>query len=195
MFRPSTGTGWIEVVVGCMFSGKSEELIRRLDRARLARAKVIAIKPSIDNRYAPGAIASHSGTQFAAVPIGSVEEIPAICADYDVIGIDEAQFLEGVTEIVFDLAGLGKRVIVAGLDLDYRGMPFGPVPNLMATAEVVDKLHAVCVVCGAAATRSQRIAASTEQVLVGSDGVYEARCRKHWSPKPVFANQQPGTED
>lgn len=195
MFRPPEGTGWVEVVAGCMYSGKSEELIRRLDRSVRAHKKVLAIKPGIDNRYTAEAISAHSGSTFGAVKITSSAEILALCEDYDVIGIDEAQFLEGLVEVVHDLATRGKRVIVAGLDLDYRGMPFGPVPALMATAEVVDKLHAVCVSCGAPATRSQRITASDQQVLVGSDGVYEARCRRHWSPLPVFSEPRVDTQE
>lgn len=187
MFRPPQGTGWVEVVSGCMFSGKSEELIRRLGRSVLAQQKVIAIKPGIDNRYAADAIASHSGAKFKAVAVQSAAEIPALCEGYQVVGIDEAQFLEGLVEVVHDLATSGKQVIVAGLDLDFRGMPFGPVPALLATAEVIEKLHAVCVVCGAPATRSQRVADSETRVLVGSSGVYEARCRRHWSPVPVFS--------
>ncbi len=196
MFRPPEGTGWVEVVAGCMFSGKSEELIRRLNRAVRARRTVLAIKPGIDTRYEVAALATHDGTKFEATAVRSSDEIMALCANFEVIGIDEAQFLEGLVEVAHDLAMMGKRVIVAGLDLDYRGMPFGPVPALMATAEVVDKLHAVCVTqgCQAPATRSQRIAASEERVLVGSTGVYEARCRRHWSPLPVF-NETARMED
>lgn len=187
MFCSSAGAGSVEVVAGCMYSGKSEELIRRLVRARIARLKVLAIKPKIDTRYDAHAISSHDGSKIEAVTVTSADEIFDLCRDVDVVGIDEAQFLEGLPDVVHDLATAGKRVIVAGLDLDFRGKPFGPVPTLMATADLVDKLHAVCVVCGASATRSQRIAASDQQVLVGSDGVYEARCRQHWSPLPTFS--------
>jgi thymidine kinase len=178
-----------------MYSGKSEELIRRLHRGLLAQQTVLAIKPKIDNRYDAESIVSHSGFTFKAVSVASAADIMALAESYDVIGIDEAQFLEGLVEVVHDLATRGKRVIVAGLDLDYRGMPFGPVPALLATAEVIDKLHAVCTHCGNTATRSQRIAASDEQVLVGSAGVYEARCRRHWSPLPTFSGGRQARED
>lgn len=197
MFQPKGRMGWVEVVVGGMFSGKTEELIRRLRRASYAKQRVISVKPRIDDRYSEENIASHSGQEFEAVPVKSASEIMFLAEEAHVVGIDEAQFLEGVGEVVQDLAKKGKRVIVAGLDMDYRGMPFGPIPNLMATAEQVDKLHAVCTICGMPASRSQRISASDEQVLIGASGVYEARCRQHWSPQPVFSadHRMERTED
>ena len=188
MLNLPPGTGWVEVVAGCMFSGKTEELIRRLRRATYAKQKVVSFKPSIDNRSE--VLASHSGASLNEVPIASIEsaeQIRGLVGDAQVVGIDEAQFIEGLDDVVQDLANEGRRIIVAGLDMDYRGVPFGPIPGMMATAEMVDKLHAVCMVCGGPASRSQRISNSDEQVLIGAAGVYEARCRQHWSPQPVFS--------
>ena len=181
-------SGWVEVIAGGMFSGKTEELIRRLRRSTYANQTVISIKPAVDNRSE--GLASHSGHVLDAVEVANAEAIRVLAKDAQVVGIDEAQFLEDLEEVVQDLANAGKRVIVAGLDMDYRGIPFGPIPALMATAEMVDKLHAVCVCCGAAASRSQRIADSDNQVLIGAKGVYEARCRAHWSPQPVFSSDR-----
>jgi len=182
-------SGRIEVIVGSMFSGKSEELIRRLQRARYAKQKVVSFKPSIDIRYDENQIASNSGLRQEALPIQTAEDIRALVGDAQVVGIDEAQFIDGIVEIVQDLASAGKRVLVAGLDMDYRGIPFGPIPHLMAIAEQVDKIHAVCMECGREASMSQRISASEEQVLIGATGVYEARCRAHWSPYPIFGTR------
>jgi thymidine kinase len=185
-YTPSSG--WVEVIAGGMFSGKTEELIRRLRRATFAHQNVISIKPAVDDRSE--GIASHSGQSLDAITVPDAEAIRELAKDAEVVGIDEAQFLEGLDEVVQDLANAGKRVIVAGLDMDYRGIPFGPIPGMLATAERVDKLHAVCMSCGAPASRSQRISNSDKQVLIGADGVYEARCRAHWSPQPVFSSDR-----
>jgi len=183
--------GRIEVIAGCMFSGKTEELIRRLRRATLAKQKVLVFKPAIDNRYAPEKIASHAGVTFDAIPIDHPEEMLAQLQDADVIGLDEGQFFPPeIVETVQAVARGGKRVVIVGLDMDYQGVPFGSMPQLLAIAERIDKLTAVCMVCGTDATRSQRIAASDSQVLVGGDDVYEARCRQHWSPTPVFSRME-----
>ena len=184
----SESLGQVEAIAGCMFSGKTEELIRRLRRAIIGNQNVVAFKPAIDNRFAPERLASHAGLTLEAFPVSGPQEIFDRSKDADVVGIDELQFFdETVVEVAQALANNGKRVICAMLDMDYRGVPFGPVPNLLAVAERVDKLTAVCMTCGSHATRSQRIAASDDQVLVGGEGVYQARCRKHWSPQPVFS--------
>ncbi|MBN2007226.1 MAG: thymidine kinase [Anaerolineae bacterium] len=183
----SSSTGWIEVICGSMFSGKTEELIRRLRRAQIARQKIQVFKPTIDVRYTNKAIASHNGLQEKAIPVQDSAALRArVDPDSNVIAIDEVQFFdEGIITLCNDLAVQGKRVICAGLDMDFRGMPFGPIPQLLAVAERVDKLQAICVVCGAAASRTQRLIegrpASDDDpiVLVGASEVYEARCRAH----------------
>ncbi len=180
-------TGSIEVVTGSMFSGKTDELIRRLRRATIARQKVQVFKPVIDNRYAGEKVTSHAGSDYDAVPIVSAADIRAILdADTTVVAIDEAQFFgPEISEIVQQLADKGLRVIVAGLDTDFRGEPFGPMPQLMAQAERVDKLHAICMVCGEAASRTQRLVNGKPAyyddpiVIVGASELYEARCRHH----------------
>lgn len=188
-------TGWVEVIAGCMFSGKTSELIRRLTRATIAKQKVVAFKPVVDDRHDTPNILSHEGffqdrREFRAQPMASSEAILEASRDAEVVGIDEVQFFDaGLPDVVERLARAGKRVILAGLDLDYRGTPFGSVPELMARADDVDKTYAVCVICGASATRSQRIADSDEKVLVGAESVYQARCRGHWSPEPVLSRQ------
>lgn len=177
--------GWIEVVCGSMFSGKTEELLRRLRRAQIARQKVQVFKPAIDQRYSDTAIASHNGLQATAIPVqNSAEMRQRLDPDTAVIAIDEVQFFDnGIVALCTELADQGKRVICAGLDLDFRGVPFGPLPQLLALAERVDKLQAICIVCGGPASRSQRLLngepAHYEDpvVLVGADEVYEARCR------------------
>lgn len=180
--------GWVEVVVGCMFSGKTEELVRRLRRAPYAKQKVASFKPVIDARYHKTHIQSHGGISIEATPVKSPEDILRLVGDAQVVGIDEAQFFdETLVDVVQELAREGRRVIVAGLDLDYRGVPFGPIPHIMAVAEYVTKVHALCTVCGAPASRSQRVTDSDNQVLVGGATAYEARCRKHWSPQPTFS--------
>jgi thymidine kinase len=173
-------SGWIEIIVGSMFSGKSEELIRRLKRAKIARQKVQVFKPKIDNRYSDEEIASHSGLKHDSFPVANTAELKEmIDEDTRVIGIDEGQFFDaGLVEVVNRLANEGKRVIVAGLDQDYRGVPFGPMPHLLAIAEFVTKTHAICVKCGETANYSQRTFESAELVEVGASGKYEARCRR-----------------
>ncbi len=180
-----SNSGWIEVIVGPMYSGKSEELIRRIRRVKIARQKVKVFKPLIDNRYSKSDVVSHSGDSIEAISIDHPEEMFAkITDDTDVIGIDEIQFFHPeIVGICEKLADDNKRVIVAGLDRDFRGEPFTPVPELMARAEYIDKLHAICVICGDPATRTQRLIdgkpASYDDpvIMVGSQEVYEARCR------------------
>jgi len=178
--------GWIEMIVGPMYSGKSEELIRRIKRAKIARQKVQVFKPSIDNRYSITEVVSHNGDKEGAHSVeNSTEILNLVSEDTDVIAIDEVQFFdEEIVEVCKKLADKGKRVICAGLDLDFRGEPFGPVPRLLAIAEFVDKIQAICVVCGNPATRTQRLINgkpakySDPIVLVGAKEAYEARCRK-----------------
>ena len=179
--RETFGRGWIEVVCGCMFSGKTEELIRRLQRAHIARQKVQVFKPHIDDRYGKEFVASHSQSRVLSIPVEKAMDILDRIEDSTrVVGVDEAQFFdETIVDVVRRLANRGLRVVVAGLDMDYRAEPFGPMPELMCIAEQVTKLSAICTVCGGPATRTQRVAASQEQVLVGAQGMYEARCREH----------------
>lgn len=185
------GAGRIEVICGCMFSGKSEELLRRLRRAQIARLNVLVVKPASDVRYGRHAVVTHNKDEIPCVAVAHVEDIPALAEEADVIGIDEAQFFDGdLVRIAEDLADDGKRVILAGLDQDYRGRPFGPIPQLMAVAEEVYKTLAVCTVCGAPAHRSQRLVPSDAQVLLGATEAYEARCRRHWDPERFDAEQQ-----
>jgi thymidine kinase len=177
------GVGWIEVVTGCMFSGKTEELIRRIRRAQYARMPVVVFKPAIDERYAVDSVGSHSGQRLRSFQIRHSDEIPALVGDAAVVGIDEAQFLDnGLVRVCEDLANQGRRVIVAGLDMDYLGRPFEPMPHLLAVAEYIHKQLAICVVCGNPADRSQRIVRGDARVLVGETEAYEARCRLHWDP-------------
>ncbi len=168
-----------------MFSGKSEELIRRLRRAQIARRRVQIFKPRIDDRYATNAIASHSSLTIDAICIDEPEDVLRLLDDrVEVVGIDEAQFFSSnIVDVCEKLANLGKRVLVAGLDQDYLGRPFEPVPALMAVAEYVTKTLAVCVVCGAPANRSQRLVSSDERVVVGAATSYEARCRRCFEPE------------
>jgi thymidine kinase len=178
------GTGWIEVIVGSMFSGKSEELIRRLNRARIARQKVQVFKPIIDSRYSVKEIASHSGHKHDSKPVSTVAEmLVEIEADTQVVGIDEGQFFDmELINAVNELASSGKRVIVAGLDQDYTGRPFEPMPQLLSVAEFITKTHAICVKCGSTANYSQRTVESEARVEVGASDKYEARCRKCFVP-------------
>jgi len=180
----NNGTGWIEVIAGSMFSGKSEELIRRLNRARIARQKVQVFKPSIDARYSIEEIASHSGQKHVSLPVSSTAEmLSQIHQDTQVVGIDEGQFFDAaIVDAVNYLAGSGKRVIVAGLDQDYTGKPFDPMPQLLSIAEFITKTHAICVKCGATANYSQRTVESEARVEVGASDKYEARCRKCFVP-------------
>ena len=178
------GAGWVEVIVGSMFSGKSEELIRRLRRAQIARQKVQVFKPKIDNRYSAEEIASHSGMTHVSNPVMTAKELMAqIKDDTEVVGIDEGQFFDReIIEAVNQLANCGRRVIIAGLDQDYTGKPFEPMPQLLSTAEFITKTHAICVKCGATANYSQRTFESEELVEVGASGKYEARCRQCFVP-------------
>ncbi|HMA17783.1 MAG TPA: thymidine kinase [Thermoanaerobaculia bacterium] len=179
-----THLGWIEVICGSMFSGKSEELIRRLRRAIIAKQRVQIFKPTIDSRYSEAEIVSHSEMRMPSVPVASSAELlDKVDHRTEVVGIDEAQFFdEGVVEAAQRLADQGKRVIVAGLDKDFRGQPFGPIPTLMAVAEDVTKTLAICVRCGSPANNTQRLVESDELVVVGAQGVYEARCRRCFEP-------------
>jgi thymidine kinase len=186
--------GWIEVICGSMFSGKSEELIRRVKRAEIARLKVQVFKPSVDTRYLAGQVSSHSGAHMDAHTVSNSGDIVALTGhDCDVVAIDEVQFFDlGVVAVCEGLAKSGKRVVCAGLDMDFRGEPFGPMPELLARAEEVDKLHAICMECGAPATRTQRLIngkpARYEDpiVLIGASESYQARCRKcHTVPRFV----------
>ncbi len=176
--------GWIEVIAGSMFSGKSEELIRRLTRARIARQKVQVFKPGIDARYSVEEIASHSGQKHISLPVNSTSEMmEQVMPDTEVIGIDEAQFFDmEIIAAVNSLAEMGKRVIIAGLDQDYMGKPFEPMPQLLSIAEFITKTHAICVRCGATANYSQRTVESEARVEVGASDKYEARCRKCFVP-------------
>jgi thymidine kinase len=177
--------GWIEVLTGSMFSGKTEELIRRLCRAQIARQQVQVFKPSLDSRFNLGHIVSHSHLRIASQTVGSSDQIVKLVGqDTEVVGIDEGQFFDdNLPSACSSLADRGKRVIVAGLDQDYLGRPFEPMPQLLAVAEYITKTLAVCVVCGNPANHTQRLVASTERVLVGSAGMYEARCRHCFDPQ------------
>lgn len=179
-------TGWIEVITGCMFSGKTEELIRRLNRARYAKQSVKIFKPRIDQRYSKDSVVSHSQQQVSAVAVADAHEIFEHVADVDVVGIDEVQFFGDPALVVAErLANEGRRVVVAGLDQDFLGRPFPPVPELMAVAEYVTKNLAICMVCGNPADRSQRIVKREATVVVGGAEAYEARCRRCFEPRPV----------
>ncbi len=172
-------TGWIEVIVGPMYSGKSEELIRRLRRALIARQKVEIFKPSIDVRYGADHIVSHSESRIPSRLVATALEIEPLAVEAQVVGIDEGQFLGPDLPAVVDrLAESGKRVIVAGLDQDYRAQPFEPMPQLLAIAEYITKTLAICVVCGAPGSRTQRTRPESGRVVVGGAGLYEARCRR-----------------
>ena len=180
--RP-TKSGWIEVVVGPMYSGKTEELIRRLRRAQIARQRVEIFKPAIDVRYGADHIVSHSELRIPSRLVSTATDILAHADEAEVIGIDEGQFLgPELPRVVNALADQGKRVIVAGLDQDYLGKPFEPMPQLLAIAEYLTKTLAICMVCGAPANHTQRLVASTERVLVGAQWTYEARCRRCFDP-------------
>lgn len=170
--------GWIEVIAGCMFSGKTEELIRRLNRAVIAKQKVEIFKPEVDTRYRLESIVSHNKKSIKCLPIKSSKDILSHINDCDVIGIDEAQFLdEDIIKVCKTLAEKGCRVIVAGLDMDYKGDPFGCIPQLMATAEYVTKVHAICAVCSGVASHSYRLSPSQDRIHLGEKESYEARCR------------------
>ncbi len=199
--KPSSG--WIEVVCGSMFSGKTEELIRRVRRAQIARQKVQVFKPAMDTRYADREVASHNGMQVEAVPVEDPTQLRALIEpDTTVVAIDEGQFFDqGLVDLCENLADEGIWVIVAGLDMDFRGEPFGPMPQLMARAERVDKLQAICVVCGGPASHTQRLidgrpaAYDDPVILVGASEVYQARCRGcHVVPASSSAGEPAGSE-
>ena len=184
--------GWIEVVTGCMFSGKTEELIRRLRRAQYARQSVVVFKPGIDARYSEDSVGSHSGQRMRSINIERAADIRGLVGEAQVIGVDEAQFLDAeLVDVCEELANDGRRVIVAGLDMDYLGRPFEPIPHLLAVAEYITKQLAICVVCGNPADRSQRLVNRGSRVQVGETEAYEARCRLHRDPHNFDQEQQP----
>ena len=171
--------GWIEVITGSMFSGKTEELIRRLNRARIAQQRIEIFKPKVDTRYDDHDVVSHDENAIRSTPVAFSTEILLLSENCDVVGIDEAQFFDGeITSVCTKLSNAGKRVIVAGLDMDFEGNPFGPMPELMAQAEFVTKVHAICKKCGALASYSYRLAKEKDTVFLGEQNEYEARCRR-----------------
>lgn len=172
-------TGWIEVICGSMFSGKTEELIRRLNRAKIARQRIQIFKPALDKRYHEENIVSHNDNSIRSIPVEFSQQISDLAENCEVVGLDEAQFFdEGIVGVCDGLANSGKRVIIAGLDMDFMGKPFGCMPQLMAIAEYVTKVHAICMVCGEVASHSYRLSPSSERVLLGETDLYEARCRR-----------------
>lgn len=179
--------GRLEVITGPMFCGKTDELLRRLRRASIAKQNIQVFKPGFDIRYGSEKVTSHAGNEYEAYPVENITEIPTVLLDdVTVVAIDEAQFFgEGIIPVVQDLVDRGIRVIVAGLDMDFRGVPFGQMPKLLALAEIVDKLHAICMVCGEEATRTQRLVDGEPAyhddpiIIVGASEMYEARCRIH----------------
>ena len=174
----SVKRGWIEVIVGSMFSGKTEELIRRLKRAKYAKQEVEIYKPVIDIRYSEEEVVSHDENSILSTPVDSSANILLLASNADVIGIDEAQFFDiGLLEVAGKLADAGKRVIIAGLDMDYLGKPFGPIPGLMAIAEYVTKVHAICMRCGQLAQHSHRLSENDKLVMLGEKEAYEPLCR------------------
>ncbi|MBC7555228.1 MAG: thymidine kinase [Taibaiella sp.] len=178
--EPNSGKkkGWIEVIAGCMFSGKTEELIRRLKRVQIAGLKAEIFKPAVDIRYHPEDIVSHDASRVRSSPVDNSYNILLLASDVSVVGIDEAQFFDpGIVEVAEKLALIGIRVIIAGLDMDYTAKPFGPMPALLAKAEYITKLHAICVKCGDIANYSYRISKAEEQVVLGEKNIYEPRCR------------------
>lgn len=183
-------SGWIEVICGSMFSGKTEELIRRLRRAQIAGQSLQIFKPSIDTRYASHAIVSHNKSEFVSTPINNSQQILLYATDVQVVGIDEAQFLDmGIVDVANELANQGKRVIIAGLDMDSEGKPFGPMPFLLATAEYITKLHAICTRTGTLAHYSYRKIPSDQQVILGEKDIYEPLSRKaFWECKNSTKN-------
>ena len=182
--KKSERSGWIEVICGSMFSGKTEELIRRLKRAKIARQKVEIFKPMVDTRYDEEDVVSHDDNSIRSTPVYSASQILLLANDFDVVGIDEAQFFdEELSAVCNILANNGIRVIVAGLDMDYLGNPYGPIPVLLATAEYVTKVHAICPICGDLANYSHRMVDQEGQLMLGETDVYEPLCRKHFLEK------------
>lgn len=197
-------SGWIEVICGSMFSGKTEELIRRLKRARIANQKVEIFKPKIDTRYADKEVVSHDSNSIVSTPIAHSKDILLIGEDVNVVGIDEAQFFDlDLTEHCQTLALRGVRVIIAGLDMDFRGKPFGPMPNLLAVAEYITKVHAICQHCGNLATHSYRLTVEGETVMLGEKDTYEPRCRScyqmgnilHLPTSPMLKRKEQSMEE
>jgi len=192
MFLEHTGSraarkGWIEVICGSMFSGKTEELIRRLRRAEFAKQNVEIFKPSVDTRYAEHDVVSHDHTTIRSTPVPSSSNLLLLANNIEVVGIDEAQFFDdGLPQVCAQLANGGVRVIAAGLDMDFQGRPFGPLPQLMAIAEYVTKVHAICVRCGELATFSHRTSASKDLILLGETNSYEPLCRSCFSAARVL---------
>lgn len=181
-------TGWIEVVCGSMFSGKTEELIRRLRRAEIANQRIKIFKPSLDTRYSSEEIVSHNRNAIPSIAVDEAKQILALTDGADVVGIDEAQFFDmAIVQVARELANQGMRVVVAGLDMDFRGEPFGPMPGLMATAEFVTKVHAICQQCGSLANFSYRKKRDDNEVLLGEKDAYEPRCRKCYYLEEVVA--------
>ncbi|HWG55715.1 MAG TPA: thymidine kinase [Gaiellaceae bacterium] len=195
MIRHTPNGGWLEVICGPMFSGKSEEMIRRLRRAEIAGQRVVIFKPRIDDRYDAADVVSHAGARMRGVPVGSVAELAARAKGYEVVGIDEVQFFDReIVGVALALADSGIRVVAAGLDQDFRRLPFGPMPDLLAHAEFVDKLQAVCHRCGGPATTTQRLVDgapapySGETIVMGANEQYEARCRDCHEPGADLAS-------
>jgi len=187
----SERSGWVEVICGSMFSGKTEELIRRLKRARIARQKVEIFKPSVDTRYDEEDVVSHDANSVRSTPVQSSNQILLLANDFDVVGIDEAQFFDDeLASVCNTLANNGIRVIVAGLDMDYLGNPFGPIPALLATAEYVTKVHAICPHCGDLANYSHRTVDQDGQVMLGETESYEPLCRRHYVEKQKQAHKK-----
>jgi thymidine kinase len=175
----SSPTGWIEVICGSMFSGKTEELIRRLNRARIARQKVEVFKPAMETRYDDNDVVSHDENKASSIPVQNASQILFYAQDFEVVGIDEAQFFGNeLVTVCNELAEKGKRVVVSGLDMDYQGKPFGPIPQLMAVAEYVTKVHAICIRCGSLANHSHRTVSDDKLVVLGETDAYEPLCRK-----------------
>ena len=182
--KQARGGGWIEVICGSMFSGKTEELIRRLNRAKIARQKVEIFKPAVDVRYDDEDVVSHNATAIKSTPVQAASQIILLANDVDVVGIDEAQFFDDeLTSVCNLLANEGIRVIVAGLDMDFRGKPFGPIPSLLASAEYVTKVHAICIQCGNLAHYSHRTVQDESLVVLGETDRYEPLCRKCYLEK------------
>ena len=183
MNQKPTNSGWIEVICGGMFSGKTEELLRRIRRAKIAKLSTIIFKPHIDTRYSKNKIVSHNNNSMDSVIVEKTTDILDLGKKYDVLGIDEAQFFDSeLTDVCKKLAKNNNRVIVAGLDNDYRGLPFGPMPNIMCESDYLDKLSAICIKCGNPASCTQRITKQIEQVVIGETDIYEARCRNCFEP-------------
>ena len=184
-------SGWIEVITGSMFSGKTEELIRRLRRAEIAKQKIVLFKPAIDDRYSTDFVVSHDKRVIEAVSVEDAKQIEILSKMYDVVGIDEAQFFgQEIVEVCDRLANQGKRVIVSGLDQDFQGKPFEPIPQLLAIAEFITKNLAICMVCGNPANRNQRMTSNQDRVVIGGKDAYEARCRSCFQPNE-FVEKKP----